>query len=224
MRFRVPLKRFLATGCQNRALVFSLLHDFLQILSRPINKERVAIKNFIFKRANNKNIKILDFGCGEGICAKRMFNELPLEGYVGVDRSWSSLIFAKRCRRLSACLVGDEDVCFKNGVFDFIILSNVLHHIEKSAYNKLLWEMERVLANNGYLVIVELLSRDRQKGFFLRLVTFFEERIKKITYWKKDIFESLTRGVFKECYCEQMGDNFEMVAFHKINSFTTKIP
>jgi ubiquinone/menaquinone biosynthesis C-methylase UbiE len=204
------------------AYALTFLHDILQRFVRSLDKERAAIGNFVLQKAGHVSFKVLDFGCGEGASTPRITEGGFSGSCVSVDRNWDSLMFAKRSKRIGACLMGDENLCFKDKIFDFVILSNVFHHLREPVYHKLVSEIHRVMAENSYLIVVELLPRDKQKGLFLRFVTFFEERIKKIVYWKKDAFEFLTKDVFEECHHEPVGNNFEIRAFRKISPLPSR--
>lgn len=88
--------------------------------------------------------KVLDVGCGIG----DMLSYRP--NTTGVDVNPSTV---KYCRKigLDALEMKPDRLPFDNDVFDGAILDNVMEHIEDPA--TLLSEINRVLVNNGKLVV-----------------------------------------------------------------------
>ncbi|MBD1379035.1 class I SAM-dependent methyltransferase [Metabacillus arenae] len=112
-------------------------------------------KEILSKLPLNKNVQILDVGCGTGQTIDYLSSfECPI---IGIDSNHKMVEKAKaRCDRLKdvTILLEDlEDLPFSNDSFDYIISESVLSftNIEQSLY-----EIFRVLKPNGYLVATEL--------------------------------------------------------------------
>lgn len=86
--------------------------------------------------------KILDIGCGHG-------KILRGNNVYGIDVSISALKIAKS--RQNVALADTCHIPFKNGVFDGVLMSHVLEHVENP--ENVLKEVCRVLKQNAKLVI-----------------------------------------------------------------------
>ncbi|MDD5530685.1 MAG: class I SAM-dependent methyltransferase [bacterium] len=95
----------------------------------------------------DKNIKILDGGCGTG----SNFSCLTDYGIVfGADNSRIAIQFAKKQnKKLVASTI--ENLPFKQNAFDIIVLLDVLEHIELE--HSALLTIKKTLKNKGYLII-----------------------------------------------------------------------
>jgi 2-polyprenyl-3-methyl-5-hydroxy-6-metoxy-1,4-benzoquinol methylase len=185
-------------------------HYFLQLLVRPIEKYKKIIRNFVLKNADNK-IKILDFGCGEGVFSDTFSGRRQI-GYIELDREYSRVRFAKKIHSSNLYIAGNENLCFKGNSFDFILLNNVLHHMSFEEVSVFLLEAKRLLKNDACLIIIELVPPSKQKGIFLRLVVYLEEKIKKINYFNEKII-MLVEKEFKKSHEEMIGSNFMLYIF-----------
>ncbi|MGH1403831.1 MAG: methyltransferase domain-containing protein [Alphaproteobacteria bacterium] len=110
------------------------------------------IKNIYEKKG--APLRVLDFGCGNGIVGVDRFNNIPEVGeVVGLDSREASISLAKGISKAGnkfKFLVGDifklkEDI----GTFDLIFVAQVLHHVENpKKICQILWD---VLNSNGAL-------------------------------------------------------------------------
>lgn len=119
-------------------------------ISVPYLDKIAIIKGIIGSRVGNK---LLDAGCGDG----RLLFELKdknLDLY-GIDYSEKAISFAKVFVPNANLSVQDltAKLTFKDELFDYVVLMDVLEHIEPSKIPKLLGEVSRVLKKNGVLVI-----------------------------------------------------------------------
>lgn len=143
-------------------LHFLWWHYIIQFLIRPIGEIKAILRSFVLQHSNKKKIKILDFGCGEGIFSN-IFRDEKNISYIGVDKCFDCLHFAKMLYRSNSYIVSSEILSFKNKIFDFIFLNSVLHHMKHNEIDRLLSEIKRVLNEDGFLIVVELISRSQQK-------------------------------------------------------------
>lgn len=154
-----------------------------------------------------RNIRILDFGCGEGIFSN-IFNNKKEIKYFEVDKGLNFVKFAKIFHNNNNYVVGNENLCFKSMVFDFVILNNVLHHMDYENIPKFLIDLKRIMKKRSFLIIIELAARYQQKGFLFKLITYIEEKFKKINYCNVDFFQNLFLKGFGEVSIEKKGVNF----------------
>ncbi|MBU1912647.1 MAG: class I SAM-dependent methyltransferase [Candidatus Omnitrophica bacterium] len=159
-------------------------------------------------------MRILDFGCGEGILSDTFRCNRNIR-YVGLDHDFSRIDFAKKINRGAYFITCNERLSFKNKVFDFIILNNVLHHMPREKIAVLISEIKRTLDENGKIIIIELTPSSQQRGFLFRLVTYLEEKINKIIYCDDVFFEIFFNSEFIKIYSKKIGFNFIFSAFSK---------
>lgn len=105
------------------------------------------IKTFLTKR---NNLKILDAGCGPGA----MLPTLSKYGdVIGIDVSDEALKYAKKRGEV---IKGDiTNLKFKNQTFDIVICMDVLYHMWVKDETEALREFNRVLKNDGVLLLRE---------------------------------------------------------------------
>lgn len=191
----------------------SIFHVALQFSTRSIKEHKEAIQTFILQHAAWDDGRILDFGCGEGLFSDLAGGDKNKFGYFGVDKDINSLNFAKIINRPASYIAGNERLCFKNMTFNFIILNSVMHHMSQAELQVFISEAKRVMREKAVLIIMELLPRDQQRGFFFRIVTYFEEKIKRIVYRDTNALENLFSGDFEMIFSRKMGDNYKEYIF-----------
>ena len=95
--------------------------------------------------------RILDVGCGTGILAARLVNELVPERVVGCDRSAGMLDLARQRSAAVEWLEGSaESVPLEDMSFDALLTTTAVHFFDQPAA---LREFRRVLAPGGVLFV-----------------------------------------------------------------------
>lgn len=114
-----------------------------------------------FLKQNNlsdKKLNFLDFGCGIGITSKFFKKYLPKASIYGVDVSQEEIKVAKKnsknLKDIKFSHFDGHNIPFKEK-FDVIFVANVFHHIKRSEQKKVVENIYRKLAKNGYLFIFE---------------------------------------------------------------------
>lgn len=117
-------------------------------------------KEEIFRKINvlfEKEKKILDVGCGDCLDAKMFSDRYKMKTY-GTDifehenvKDTKGLIFKKG---------SIYNIPFKDKMFDYVFLNNVLHHIDEkkqkmSMHLKALKEIRRVCRDDGMIIVLE---------------------------------------------------------------------
>lgn len=104
-----------------------------------------------------KNKQILDIGCGKGMVGFliRTQRDLMNSTLIGMDISKSFLSFSKKHNIYDKLVVGDitKKLPFKDNSVDLIICSEVIEHMKKEIGEKLLNEIDRIVAKNGRVII-----------------------------------------------------------------------
>lgn len=114
-----------------------------------INKEILSLANKYFQQFNDeKEIKILDAGCGTGFLTKKIerFGKVT-----GVDIDLDAIKFAKK-KGVNIIKASISNLPFKDNSFDIIISIDVLYHRNVNE-TQALKEFYRVLKPSGLLLL-----------------------------------------------------------------------
>ena len=124
-----------------------------------------AIKYVLDHMPQKEQLSILDMGCAYGFVTKDRFAKIPNATVIGVDRSEILIDYAKENSMFNGASyyvldLEDEEVIDnlyeimqKENIekFDIIFASLVIHHLKNP--NKLLRNIRKVLADDGYIII-----------------------------------------------------------------------
>lgn len=104
--------------------------------------------------ADNRGLRLLDFGCGAGRYMMGFADYIPVENLYGVDTDPDALAQATeaglQCRQLD----GNRPVLdFEDNFFDVVFSSNVIEHIPRPLYLRYLAEIHRVLKPGGVFAL-----------------------------------------------------------------------
>lgn len=105
----------------------------------------------------NGAYRILEVGCAIGNLERCMSEYLTDSKITGIDVSKKCIEEAtsKQIRNCDFILYDGKNIPFDNGIFDIVVISNTLHHIEYSERASLLAEIFRVLKQKGKIFIIE---------------------------------------------------------------------
>lgn len=112
----------------------------------------------IFKKKKLKNkSKILEIGCGDAYRLKYLSKKLKLNKIYGIDPSKKAIKKANSSKVIAK--VGTADCLpFKNKQFDIVVFGFCLYLIDDEDLFRVIQEADRVLKNNGYIVIYDFYS------------------------------------------------------------------
>ena len=131
-------------------------------------------KNYLKQLPNDKKTRILDIGCGMG----HFLNFLEKEGYenyLGIDISEENIEFCKE-KNFNVRLCNVFDYLKENsGLFDTIIMNDVIEHFDKQEIIQLLKLVHRNLIINGKLIIKVVNASNPILGNSSRYVDFTHE-------------------------------------------------
>lgn len=117
-----------------------------------IYKEHITRYEFA-KQFLKNNYIILDIACGVGYGTKMLCDSLLCIGY-GCDISKESIDYAKKIHHspnVTFQVMDATNLSFSDNFFDCVICFETLEHIQN--YEKAVLEFQRVLKNNGILII-----------------------------------------------------------------------
>lgn len=101
--------------------------------------------------------KILDFGCGDGICCEYLRENFPDSAITGVDVSSESIKIAqnKKIVNTNFFVLDNDKLPFEDNSFDLIFIACVFHHVEKHKHDILIKELNRILTEQGSVYVFE---------------------------------------------------------------------
>lgn len=137
----------------------SRFYDLLDItyFHRKESSPRKAVCDFI----EAKDKKILDVCTGTAANAINIASSNKEAKITGIDRSREMLSIAKQKIRnkglnnIKLYRMDAADTKFKDGTFDVILISLVLHEIPQEVAEKILAESKRILKPDGKILVVE---------------------------------------------------------------------
>lgn len=131
------------------------LNDFNKLINYEIKMD----KHYFKRRADyfeqvlklqNKNIKILDFGCGTGKFLQVSRNA-GYDNVIGFDFSKTLVKMANKDNRGSIVMADGKYLPIKSNTINFVLMADVIEHLDN--YNSSLMEIHRTLRKNGLLLI-----------------------------------------------------------------------
>lgn len=139
------------------------IFNFLRyILEMGFPAEKKAIKNFLRLKPEDK---ILDLGCGTGEFAPFFSSEQ----YTGIDIEDDYIEYAKKHYQGNFMVADGTKLPFNDASFDYALTVGVIHHLSDDVSRKILKEAARVLKPDGYMLIMEDVTSDKD-GFLTRLI------------------------------------------------------
>ncbi len=128
--------------------------------------------NFLQFLPQSKEAKILDIGCGTGI----FLNFLKSSGYrnyVGVDISEEQINFCRDHVTKQVYLIKDIKTYLKSQkiTFDFILMNDVIEHLEKNTIIDTITLIYEALKNDG-IVLIKTANLKNRWGMAVRYMDF----------------------------------------------------
>lgn len=153
--FIYPIIDFIFSNSQIFDKFRNVIHDNFR------NEENIINKNF------DRNKLILDFGCGAGQFST-LFNSSK---YYGVDTNKKYIKFCKFNRKGNFFLIKNyPPYKFNKEYFDQILVSAVIHHINNNKLISISKELNKILKNNGKLMIIDHFTKKNQKNIFCKFL------------------------------------------------------
>ena len=111
----------------------------------------------IKKQEGSLSLKLLDFGCGDGLTSKYFIKHFPSSFYYGIDVSSENIKQALLLKphNCSFYLYPGNELPFEDETFDIALAANVFHHIDRKDHVKTIMEISRTLKPTGRLYIFE---------------------------------------------------------------------
>ncbi len=117
---------------------------------------KATIITELFPHLHNKSIKILDFGCGDGLMTSFVGALLPQATVYGIDPSAEHIEIATIAYPTISFSVSGHILKFSNATFNLIYAAETFHHIPPQEHEHYLQELMRILKPGGALIVFEL--------------------------------------------------------------------
>jgi 2-polyprenyl-3-methyl-5-hydroxy-6-metoxy-1,4-benzoquinol methylase len=157
---------------------------------------------------------ILDLGCGEGMLVQILAQVYPRARITGIDITPAvGRLFKGDTNRVVFKQQSIEDFVLKNkGVFDAVVINDVMHHVPEDIRTQFLREAVKVLKPAGYLILKDW-GRAAVPIHMLvylsdRFITGDRVRYKTVGQWRSLIRELFGRDSIKdECRIKPWSNN-----------------
>jgi len=106
---------------------------------------------------DGKTAKVLEIGCGDGSRLKHLRDRLNCE-VAGIDPSGEAVSMAVQ-KGVSASVGTADSLPFEGGAFDIVIFGFCLYLCDDADLFRIAGEADRVLAENGWLLILDFESQ-----------------------------------------------------------------
>ena len=126
----------------------------------------IIIKNIINNNILDNSKNILEIGCSNGWRLNELYNINSNNNYYGIDPSQKAINYGKINYqninfKISTC---DELLFYENKKFDLILVPFVFMYIDRELLLKSISEIDRILNNNGILIISDFYSNRQRKN------------------------------------------------------------
>ena len=147
------IKKFIKKGKSDRFILKKIKEN---LEYKNINYKNIliyVIAEQIKKRIEKKKPKVLDFGIGNGKNMKILGNLIDIKKFGTDIKEWGPYKKRKFDFTFKYIQENPYKIPYKSNYFDCIIISFVLHHVEK--IEDVLKECKRILKKDGILILIE---------------------------------------------------------------------
>src|SRR5258708_1275358 len=154
------------------------------------------VKSMIDTMDLKKNMDVLEIGCGRGDVA--LYLAKKVHSVVGIDYSPEAIRIAKTIQKKFPVIIQKKSdfkkmdatlLTFPDNSFDYVILIDVINHLDSNEVEKMLQEISRVLKRGGKLFIRTCTNRlllTKTYPYYIlpanKLLTWIDKKIKKTDY------------------------------------------
>ena len=203
---------------------YSTLHDEYKKIENKSLEEKIFIikKHFGHILNKNKNLKILDIGCGEGALAK-VCSQTDSVDYYGIDICSG---FIEQNKKLYPNYTFKNIDIFdffstNNNNFDIIFMSHVFEHFDLKKGKELLQQIHSNLNKNGYLLNI----MPNASSIFLACELRYKDITHKTLYSENSFNQLLNYAGFNNMIYmnKYIGQTKTKRLIHKITKFIFQI-
>jgi ubiquinone/menaquinone biosynthesis C-methylase UbiE len=152
--------------------------------------------------------KVLEIGSSSGYRLHNIKEKYPECELYGIDPSSKAIEFGKTNYPKINLRIGTADeLPFENGMFDIVIVGFVFYTIDRELLFQSIAEIDRVLKNTGYLIIVDFFSARTLKNHYAHISEFqayaFKQRYEDI-FISSQLYHLIDKSTF---YHGSQGEN-----------------
>jgi ubiquinone/menaquinone biosynthesis C-methylase UbiE len=145
--------------------------------------------DFVINVLENHNMlstnKILEIGSSAGYRLNSIKEKHPKCELYGIDPSTSAIEFGKaNYRKINLTLGTVDELPFEKDMFDVVIVGFVFYTIDRELLFQSVAEIDRVLKNTGFLIIVDFFSQKALRNQYAHICEFqayaFKQRYEDI--------------------------------------------
>lgn len=173
----------------------------------------------------NKPLKMLDIGSGDGAVENFIQKHFPLWHTTGIDVSAESIAVAnsRKLQNTNFQLFNGINLPFQDETMDIVFIANVLHHIKFDEHAALLKEIKRVMQPNGRLYIFEHNPKNPFTRYLVKTCIFDENAVLLKTHYLKNLLKNAGFKIQTWHYLLFFPRNKIFSFFHYFEKFLIKI-
>lgn len=155
----------------------------------------IIIDNLNIK--NISNISILEIGCSDGWRLNKLYDENNTNNYIGFDPSLEAINYGKKNYPNIQLFQGTcDEINLSDNSIDLILVPFVFMYIDRNLLFKSINEIDRILKNNGKIIITDFYSNRPRKNNYKHLPNSF---IHKQNYF--EIFTASNNYFLEKLFC-----------------------
>jgi len=180
----------------------------------------------IKKQEGSSPLKMLDFGCGDGLISEYFIRHFPFGSYYGIDVSPENIKQAllRKSDNCSFYQYPGNELPFKDETFDIALAANVFHHIDRKDHVKTIMEIFRTLKPGGRFYIFEHNPLNPLTQWIVRTCIFDKKARLLLPCHFKRYFRDSGMSVYKTRYLLFFPRHRIFKWFFKFEEYLTKLP
>jgi len=146
----------------------------------------------------NRDLSVLDVGCGTGILLQQLFNMNRNLKLYGIDISPEMVKMAQNKLNISICIKkgSANSLPYNDNTFDLVTCSTSFHHYSEP--KKAIVEMHRVLKGDGKLIVLDPFTNGFIRLMLCAVLNFIFKETETCLFTKKQFREMFMDAGFSQ--------------------------
>jgi ubiquinone/menaquinone biosynthesis C-methylase UbiE len=145
---------------------------FSRNLDKLDNKDDIILEKL--KKIGLSKMNILEIGCSNGWRLNELNNLYPDNNYFGLDPSKDAIDYGTQNYNKISFKVGTcDNMEYEDNQFDIILIPFVFMYIDRNLLLKSVSEIDRILKNNGKLIITDFYCNRQKKNKYKHVENTF---------------------------------------------------
>jgi ubiquinone/menaquinone biosynthesis C-methylase UbiE len=168
---------------------------FLRNKDIILQNKDIILQNFDVTKYNNMNI--LEVGCSNGWRLNELYNINHTNNYYGFDPSEDSIKYGlNNFKDINLFVDTIDNINLTDNFCDIILIPFVFMYVDRNLLLKSIAEIDRILKNNGLLIITDFYSNRQRKNLYKHIQNMY---IYKQNYY--EIFLSTKNYFLNKLLC-----------------------